>query len=168
MTFIGSADTSAPRSHTVRGVALLAAAIVVAAISLLAVPLNAHAATAAAARPSVVVPAVAAGKLAPQGCTASGTTATCDLYAMAGTTSMLGGAPINIWGFSTTGAAGTATAPGPLLVVNQGDTVTVTLHNQIAGQNVSLAFPGQPTTAFTAGLSATAEETGVALSLIHI
>lgn len=164
MTLIGSADTSAPRSYTVRGVALLAAASVVAAISLLAVPLNAHAATAAAARPSVVVPAVAAGKLAPQGCTASGTTATCDLYAMAGTTSMLGGAPINIWGFSTTGAAGTATAPGPLLVVNQGDTVTVTLHNQIAGQNVSLAFPGQPTTAFTAGLSATAEETGVATS----
>ncbi len=162
MTLIGSADTSAPRSYTVRGVALLAAASVVAAISLLAMPLSAHASTAAAVHPSVVVPAVAAGKLTAQGCTVSGTTDTCDLYAITGTTSMLGGAPINIWGFSTTGAAGTATAPGPLLVVNQGDTVTVTLHNQIAGQNVSLAFPGQPTTAFTAGLSTQAEEAGVA------
>src|SRR5665811_100851 len=162
MTTLAAARSATPRTYTVRGVALLAAASVVAAISLLAMPLTARAATAAAAHPSAVVPAVAAGKLAPQGCTVSGTTDTCDLYAMAGTTSMLGGAPINIWGFSTTGAAGTATAPGPLLVVNQDDTVTVTLHNQIAGQNVSLAFPGQPTTAFTAGLSATAEETGVA------
>ena len=167
MTLIGTADRSATRSYTVRGVALLAAASVVAAISLLALPLNAHAATEAAARPSVavpsaLVPAAAAGKLAPHGCTVTVTTDTCDLYAMPGTTSMLGGAPINIWGFSSTGAAGSATAPGPLLVVNQGDTVSVTLHNQIAGQQVSLTFPGQPTTAFAAGsLSAAAEETGI-------
>jgi len=134
----------------------------VSAVSLLAIPLGAQAAPAVASHPTVAVPAVAAGKLAPQGCTANGTTPTCDLYAMVGTTSMLGGAPIDIWGFSTTGAAGTATAPGPLLVVNQGDTVTVTLHNQLAGQDVSLAFPGQPTTAFSAGLSAQAEESGVA------
>ena len=162
MTLIGPADTSAQRSHTLRGVAQLAVAAMVAAISLLAIPLSAQAATPAAVRPTAVVPAVAAGKLAIQGCAVSGTTDTCDLYAMAGTTTMLGGAPINIWGFSTTGAAGTATAPGPLLVVNQGDTVTVRLHNQVAGQRVSLAFPGQPTTAFSVGLSATAEEAGVA------
>ena len=162
MTLIDPADTSAPRSHTSRGVALLAIASMVSAVSLLAIPLGAQAAPAVASHPTVAVPAVAAGKLAPQGCTANGTTPTCDLYAMVGTTSMLGGAPIDIWGFSTTGAAGTATAPGPLLVVNQGDTVTVTLHNQLAGQDVSLAFPGQPTTAFSAGLSAQAEESGVA------
>ena len=164
MTFIDPADTSAPRSNTVRSVAVLAAASMVAAISLLAMPLSAQAATAAAAHPSVVVPALAAGKLPLQGCNpgATAATVTCDLYAMAGTTSMLGGAPINIWGFSGTGVAGSATAPGPLLVVNQGDTVSVVLHNQLGGQNVSLAFPGQPTTAFTAGLSAQAEEIGVA------
>ena len=115
MTIIDPADTSAPRSYTLRGVALLATASMVAAISLLAMPLSAQAATAAASHPSVVVPAVAAGRLAPQGCTASGTTDTCDLFAMEGTTSMLGGPPINIWGFSGTAVAGSATAPGPLL-----------------------------------------------------
>jgi len=162
MTLIGPADTAAPRSYTLRGVALLATAGMVAAVNLLAIPGSAQAATAAASHPSVVVPAVAAGPLTPRGCTVSGTTDSCDLYAMAGTTSMNGGAPINIWGFSSTGAAGSATAPGPVLVVNQGDTVSVTLHNQIVGQNVSLTFPGQPTTAFAAGsLSAAAEETGI-------
>jgi hypothetical protein len=162
MTLIDPADTSAPRSYTLRGVALMATASTVAAISLLAMPLSAQAATAAASHPSVVVPTLAAGKLAAQGCTVTGTADSCDLYAMAGTTSMLGGAPINIWGFSSTGVAGSATAPGPLLVVNQGDTVSVTLHNQLAGQNVSLTFPGQPTTAFSAGLSSQAEEIGAA------
>lgn len=161
MTPIGSADPSAPRSYTLRGIALLATASMVAAISLLATPLSANAATAAASHPSAAVPAVAAGQLAPQGCTANGTTPTCDLYAMAGTTTVLG-TPLPIWGFSSTGAAGTATAPGPLLVVNQGDTVTVNLHNELAGEQVSLVFPGQPTTAFTAGLSTQAEEAGVA------
>jgi hypothetical protein len=166
MTPIGSADTSAPRSYTLRGFALLATASMVAAVSLLALPLNARAATAAASHPSVAVPSVAvpsvaSGKLAPQGCTASGTTDTCNLYAMAGTNQVLG-TPINIWGFSSTGVAGSATAPGPLLVVNQGDTVTVRLHNLLAGQNVSLAFPGQPTSAFTAGLSTQAEDVGLA------
>ena len=167
MTLIDPADTSAPRSYALRGLALLATASMVVSISVLALPLSAKAAESAAVHPSathpsVVVPAVAAGKLAAQGCTASGTMVSCDLYAMEGTTSMLGGAPINIWGFSSTGVAGSATAPGPLLVVNQGDTVSVTLHNQIAGQQVSLTFPGQPTTAFAAGsLSAAAEETGI-------
>jgi len=47
------------------------------------------------------------------------------------------------------------------LVVNQGDTVSVTLHNQLS-QPVSLAFPGQPSTAFSAGLSAAAEDAGAA------
>ena len=47
------------------------------------------------------------------------------------------------WGF----AAGAARAqyPGPTLIVNQGDTVTVTVTNALpaAGQRVSLSFPGQ-------------------------
>ena len=89
------------------------------------------------------LPAAAVGKLARRGCTAVGAAVSCDLYAMAGTTSMNGGAPINIWGFSATDVAGMATAPGPLLVVNEGDTVTMTLHNSLAGQSVSLALPGQ-------------------------
>ncbi|MEO6145342.1 MAG: multicopper oxidase domain-containing protein [Dermatophilaceae bacterium] len=162
MTLIGSADTSAPRLYSLRGVALLSVASMVAAISLLAVPLTAQAATASPSQVSAVVPAAAVGKLAPSpSCAVIGSTRTCDLYAKLGTTSMPGGTPIDIWGFSST-ATGAATAPGPVLVVNQGDIVTVALHNQLAGQDVSLAFPGQPTTAFSAGLSAQAAETGVA------
>lgn len=164
MTLIGPADTSAPRSNTLRSVAVLAAASMAAAISLLAIPLSAQAATSAASHPTTVVAAAPAGKLAPKGCTANGTTPSCDLYAMESTTTMNGGAVVPIWGFSTTGGAGTATAPGPVLVVNQGDTVTFSLHNRLpaAAQNVSLTFPGQPASAFLAGLSAQAEETGAA------
>ncbi|MFF1819677.1 multicopper oxidase domain-containing protein [Kribbella sp. NPDC058245] len=85
---------------------------------------------------------VAVGKLTPRGCSFAAGTAACDLYAMTGTTTVLGTA-VPIWGFSSTGTAGSATAPGPALVVHQGDQVTVTLHNQLVGQTVSLAFPGQ-------------------------
>ncbi|WP_198675858.1 multicopper oxidase domain-containing protein [Kribbella monticola] len=98
-----------------------------------------------AARPSLrpAAASVAVGKLTPSGCAFAAGTAACDLYAMAGTATVLGN-PVPIWGFSPTGAAGTAKAPGPVLVVHQGDQVSVTLHNQLAGQNISLAFPGQP------------------------
>lgn len=46
------------------------------------------------------------------------------------------------WGFSTVARP---TYPGRTLIVNQGDTVTVTVTNKLAGtgQNVSLTFPGQ-------------------------
>ena len=98
-------------------------------------------ALASAASVQTAMPAVAVGKLAPRGCAAWLTDVACDLYAMAGTTSLLGSA-VPIWGFSATGVAGSATAPGPLLVVNQGDRVSITLHNQLS-QNVSLALPGQ-------------------------
>ena len=166
MTLIQPADLSAPRWWTPRGVALLAASSL-AAVSLVAMPLSAGAtAVQVQAHPAAVVAgavplhAAAAGKLPLQGCTESGATATCDLFAMTGTNLVLG-TPLPIWGFSTTGAAASATAPGPVLVVNQGDTVTVRLHNQLA-EPVSLAFPGQPASAFSAGLSTVAEEAGAA------
>jgi FtsP/CotA-like multicopper oxidase with cupredoxin domain len=103
---------------------------------------RAAAARAAAAPHAAAAQAAAVGKLTPRGCTQGTGTASCDLYAMAGTTSVLG-TTIPIWGFSSTGAAGSATAPGPLLVVHQGDQVAITVHNQLAGENVSLALPGQ-------------------------
>ncbi|MDQ2749452.1 MAG: multicopper oxidase domain-containing protein [Actinomycetota bacterium] len=102
------------------------------------------------------------GKLTARGCTAGAGSASCDLYAMTGTASVLG-ASIPIWGFSTTGTAGSATAPGPLLVVHQGDAVSITLHNQLAGQTVSLALPSQAATAFAG--SAGDDLTGVATNL---
>ncbi|MEV6892197.1 multicopper oxidase domain-containing protein [Kribbella sp. NPDC051137] len=101
-----------------------------------------HAAAAPAVQDSPARASVALGKLTPRGCSFGAATAACDLYAMAGTASVLG-TNVPIWGFSLTGAAGSATTPGPVLVVHQGDQVTVTLHNQLAGQSVSLAFPGQ-------------------------
>ncbi|KQZ90659.1 hypothetical protein ASD62_16550 [Phycicoccus sp. Root563] len=104
--------------------------------------------------------AAAAGTLSPSGCTTTGTSVACDLWSLPGTTSILGRS-IPIWGFSLTGDAGSATAPGPRLVVRTGDTVTVTLHNGISTA-MSLAFPGIPSSSFTSGLSASAQEGGVA------
>ena len=48
---------------------------------------------------------------------------------------------IFMWGYSTT--QGGFQTPGPVLCVNEGDTVTVTLHNTGLGEPTSLVFPGQ-------------------------
>lgn len=128
-------------------------------LALVVPPAQAHAARSVSSAPRAVAPqAAAVGKLAPTGCVRAGGQAQCDLYAMAGTTQLLGQS-LPIWGFSTSAAAGSATAPGPVLVVQQGDTVSITLHNQLA-DNVSLALPGQPASAFTQGLSAADQTTG--------
>jgi FtsP/CotA-like multicopper oxidase with cupredoxin domain len=120
-------------------------------------------APAAAAPHAAVVQAAAVGKLTPRGCTQGAGTASCDLYAMAGTTSVLG-TTIPIWGFSSTGTPGSATAPGPLLVVHQSDQVAITVHNQLAGESVSLALPGQS----AAALSSSGDDTtGVATGGTH-
>ncbi|MEP6855252.1 MAG: multicopper oxidase domain-containing protein [Pedococcus sp.] len=109
--------------------------------------------------PNAGLRAAAAGTLAPSGCVTVGTDVSCDLWSMPGTATILGRA-VPIWGFSTS-ESGAATLPGPQLVVHTGDTVTVTLHNGISTA-MSLTFPGIPGTSFTAGLSATAEQTGIA------
>ena len=108
---------------------------------------------AAAAAPATAAPA---GKLSPSGCQRAGTEVACDLWAKPGTAQILG-QPLPIWGFAAQ-QADPATAPGPVLVVQQGDHVTVTLHNGLT-QPMSLALPGQPASAFDAGLDNT---TGVA------
>ncbi len=91
--------------------------------------------------PAAVPAAAPVGKLVPSGCTSGAGAAACDLYAAVGTTTFLGQI-LPIWGFASS-AVGPATAPGPQLVVNQGDVVTVTLHNAIPGESVSLSLPGQ-------------------------
>jgi FtsP/CotA-like multicopper oxidase with cupredoxin domain len=50
------------------------------------------------------------------------------------------GGSIHIWGFALNG--GTVQYPGPTLIANQGDTVVVTLTNQLSVP-VSIVFPGQ-------------------------
>ncbi|GGM86046.1 hypothetical protein GCM10009721_08470 [Terrabacter tumescens] len=121
-------------------------------------------ASAPAAAPAA--PAVPVGKLTPNtpGCTvtpAAGTTpetVACDLWAKTGTNQVLG-QPIPIWGYSTT-ADGPASAPGPVIIARQGDRVVLTVHNGLA-EPTALALPGQPASAITEGLSATAEVTGI-------
>lgn len=60
------------------------------------------------------------------------------------------GGSILIWGYAN--GAGLAQYPGPTLIVNQGDTITVTLSNDLtvagggAPPNVSILFPGQQAT----------------------
>ncbi|MEP7034158.1 MAG: multicopper oxidase domain-containing protein [Actinomycetota bacterium] len=91
---------------------------------------------------ALLAPATAA-HAATVACTAPG-----DLHAVSGTTT-LGVQPVRVWGYNTTGAA--ATAPGgPTLCVNAGDTVTVTLHNDLTDpssapvtENTALLFQGQ-------------------------
>lgn len=71
-------------------------------------------------------------------CTGTGTV-TCDLWAKPGTLP-LPGTSVTAWGYSTT-SVGSPTFPGPAIVVNQGDTVTVNLTNNLT-QPTSLVFDG--------------------------
>ena len=67
---------------------------------------------------------------------------TFDLTASQDFISTADGNTVTIWGYGETG--GRAQYPGPTLIVNQGETVTVTLNNSLPlKQNVSMVFPGQ-------------------------
>jgi FtsP/CotA-like multicopper oxidase with cupredoxin domain len=92
---------------------------------------------------------------------AAGSTSTFNLVASAAYTSQPDGASIYTWGYGCAGGtatfkpaaiAGTCGAmqlPGPTLIVTQGDTVTVTLTNNLpaAAGNTSMLFPGFHVTA---------------------
>ncbi len=62
------------------------------------------------------------------------------LTAKDGYVSMGDGATIYMWGYALNG--GQMQNPGPTLIVNEGDTITVTLNNDLA-EPVSITFPGQ-------------------------
>jgi hypothetical protein len=126
-----------------RGCAVLATVSLV-----LAASLPANAALPAARPPASTVsaalpagpPGPPQGPLPQTGCVISSTAATCDLWAKTGTVVLPGAAaPVPIWGFASTSAA-PATLPGPVLVVDQGDQVTITVHNGL-GSALSLALP---------------------------
>ena len=53
------------------------------------------------------------------------------------------------WGYAN-GASGLMQYPGPTMIVNQGDTVTVTLTNELPAK-VSIVFPGQANVTTTGG-----------------
>ncbi|MEU2609989.1 multicopper oxidase domain-containing protein [Micromonospora sp. NPDC007271] len=110
-------------------------------------PAPAHAAAPQTAAPTDRAPATVAGPPGPPqgvlpqtGCQLAGGTATCDLWAKPGSVVLPGAAaPVPIWGFASADSA-PATLPGPVLVVDQGDRVTITVHNGLT-DNLSLAFP---------------------------
>ncbi|MET7804819.1 multicopper oxidase domain-containing protein [Micromonospora chersina] len=122
----------------------LVAGIAAALLALGPAPANAAAPHAA---PAGRAPATLAGEPAPPqgplpqtGCQLAAGTATCELWAKPGSMVLPGAAaPVPIWGFASTDAA-PATLPGPVLVVDQGDRVTITVHNGLA-DNLALALP---------------------------
>lgn len=73
-------------------------------------------------------------------CSGTGTVA-CDLYAEPGTAAITSGTTVDIWGFATS-SGGTPTAPGPSIVVTEGDQVTVTVHNNLSALT-GVTFDGQ-------------------------
>ena len=78
-------------------------------------------------------------------CTTSGaptdTARTFTLTTRTGYVSVPDGTSAFMWGYAAGGGA--FQHPGPVLCVNQGDTVTVVLNNTFANDDVSIMFPGQ-------------------------
>ena len=70
----------------------------------------------------------------------SNDTSSFSLVTMEGTISMPDGNIIYMWGFSEAGRP--FQHPSPVLCVNEGDTVTIVLHNPLP-EDVSIIFPGQ-------------------------
>lgn len=68
-------------------------------------------------------------------------TVTVELWAKPGTLLLPGGVTVPIWGY-TDSATGAAQVPGPAIIVNEGDTVQVTLHNDLL-ETSALFFGGQ-------------------------
>ena len=73
-------------------------------------------------------------------CTTGGPNPTFNLDAGSGTINLSDGNTMYMWSYSASGGA--FQYPGPVLCVNQGDNVTVILHNTLP-ERVSIMFPGQ-------------------------
>jgi FtsP/CotA-like multicopper oxidase with cupredoxin domain len=87
--------------------------------------------------------AALAGTLPAATCTVTGPGArTCELWAKTGAITLAGyTGTMPVWGYASS-ADGPAQLPGPPLIVNEGETVTVILHNTLAA-NTGLLFQGQ-------------------------
>lgn len=97
--------------------------------------------------------AAAAGPITSTACAPGATpaTVTCNLWAKPGSLS-LPATTVTVWGFSDT-SGGSPSLPGPTLVVDQGDVVTVNLTNNL-GQPTSILFDGQAMAPDQAGVVA--------------
>ncbi len=78
-----------------------------------------------------------------------------DLYAKQAQIATPDGGSLRIWGFATA-PDGVAQYPAPTLIVNEGDTVKITVHNLDVPQPVSLVFPGQTSITKTCNIGVTA------------
>jgi FtsP/CotA-like multicopper oxidase with cupredoxin domain len=116
----------------------------------------------------LIVLAVAAAGLVLAGSSASAAAVSINLCAKAGTATMPGGASIPVWGFgvpTTPGDCTTATAsvPGPQLVVNEGDLVTITVTNALPGgaptHTLAVEIPGADVTPVPTEVGATVTRT---------
>ncbi len=97
--------------------------------------------TAGAASDPKVVQQLPANTLPATTCTLVGKTRSCDLYAKTGSLALPNGVTVTIWGYAKTGN-GSPQVPGPTIIANQGETLSVTIHNALA-ETTSLDFPGQ-------------------------
>lgn len=77
----------------------------------------------------------------------------CDLWAKKGTLTLPDAMSINIYGYSAT-AGGAAGLPGPILTVNQGEAVNITLHNVDLPSATSLFIAEQAIPADPVGVTA--------------
>jgi len=85
---------------------------------------------------------------APAQTIAAGCGATCELWAKPGTITVPGLGSVPIWGYATS-ELGEPTLPGPTIVVNAGDDVSVTIHNNL-GDPLGFEARSVPTTDRTA------------------
>jgi FtsP/CotA-like multicopper oxidase with cupredoxin domain len=96
----------------------------------------------------LLIVAVTAAAFVVADSSASAAPVTLNLCALPGTATLTGAVTVPIWGFATTATAGdcgaaTASLPGPQLVVNEGDTVTVNITNALpVGHMLTFEIPG--------------------------
>ena len=77
----------------------------------------------------------------------------CDLYAKTGSLTLAGGGTVPIWGYAAN-AVDPAGLPGPTIIVTQGTSVTITLHNVNVPGATSLGLSQLPLVPDTTGVTA--------------
>jgi FtsP/CotA-like multicopper oxidase with cupredoxin domain len=121
---------------------LIMAALILAVLGFISIAAAAPGAAPAAAPAAALPEAEEMPALEEVTCTSDGVTQTCELWAKPGTLQILSGVSVNVWGFAAS-ADGPAQVPGPVIRANEGESLRIILHNDVAGQNIALAFPGQ-------------------------
>lgn len=108
---------------------------------------------------AAAVPAPASAAVLPAStCSETGGVRSCDLWAKAGTLALPGSVTVNIWGYAPS-SSDPAGLPGPTLIANSGETLEVTLHNDLLGEITSLSIPGLPGKSDTVGVAPSDEKT---------